>query len=552
MKIILFFVILLSIVLRTYRLNDVPPSPSLDEVSIGYNAYSILKTGRDEYGEFLPILLRAYDDWRPALYVYLVIPFVQIFGLNVVAVRLPAVILSVLTVAVFYYLIYHLFRKVENASLIAIAGSFCLAISPWHIYLSRLGHEANAGLAFFMFGLFFFLKKRFTFSIIFFSLSFMSYQAEKIFIPIIFFGLLIIFRDKLKDIWKKLLLPGVIGVFITTPFLIASFSPDALIRLKGVSVFDSERGQFEEYAKLLAKSHEEKDILGKIVHNRRVLQGEIYIANYLSHYNPAWIHANKSDESHKVPNMGLLYLWEFPLVLIGIYFLIKDLKDSKTLAIIFLWIFASPLPAAFAGGAPHAMRSYPLLPVLEILSAVGIVYGYMLMSQKKMQKIYFCLLSFLIAAGLIYLYKQYYFVFPLTQSDSFQYSISKTIPFIFTSEKKYDRVVLSNVNSMSQSYMFFLFNTLHNPNQYQKAGGTKKGGFLVEHAIDKYLFKRVTPDEKFQTNIMYVLDEPDFREILNTYENPNFKINVIKTFQNLDGKNSIIIFDIKRKAIIRI
>src|SRR3989344_6012623 len=95
-NIFLFIIILLAAVfLRFYRLDVIPPHPSLDEVSIGYNAYSILQTGKDEFGYKLPILLRAYDDWRPAHYTYLVIPFVEFFGLNVFAVRLPSVLLSI-------------------------------------------------------------------------------------------------------------------------------------------------------------------------------------------------------------------------------------------------------------------------------------------------------------------------------------------------------------------------------------------------------------------------------------------------------------------------
>src|SRR3989344_2585584 len=151
--------------LRVWNLNSVPPSPSLDEVSIGWNAYSISKTGADEYGEKFPLLLRAYDDWRPALYVYLVIPFLKVFGLSTFAVRFPSIVLSLLSVATTYFLIKLLFAKTNDkkntlVEPLALLTMFLLAISPWHIYLSRLGHEVNAGLAFFLFALtFFFMKK---------------------------------------------------------------------------------------------------------------------------------------------------------------------------------------------------------------------------------------------------------------------------------------------------------------------------------------------------------------------------------------------------------
>src|SRR3989344_3026051 len=135
-RIALFLIIFLAFILRLYRINDVPPALSLDEVSIGYNAYSILKTGADEYGTKFPLLLRAYDDWRPAFYVYLVMPSIQLFGLTPFGVRLPSVILGTLTVLLTYSLVQELFKSSRFASYISYLASLLLAISPWHIYLS--------------------------------------------------------------------------------------------------------------------------------------------------------------------------------------------------------------------------------------------------------------------------------------------------------------------------------------------------------------------------------------------------------------------------------
>ncbi|MEK7060893.1 MAG: glycosyltransferase family 39 protein, partial [Patescibacteria group bacterium] len=171
-KLILISILLVAAFFRFYLLANVPPSASLDEVSIGWNAYSILQTGRDEFKSFLPILLRAYDDYRPALYVYFVLPFVKIFGLDVVSVRLPSVILSILSVLGTYLLVKEFFRKkispVFNPEVIALCSAFLLAISPWHIYISRLGHEVNLGLSFLIFAVLFFLKRRIYLSSLFF------------------------------------------------------------------------------------------------------------------------------------------------------------------------------------------------------------------------------------------------------------------------------------------------------------------------------------------------------------------------------------------------
>src|SRR3990172_13096951 len=85
----LFFLILLAFGLRFVLLAYNPPSLNWDEVSHGYNSYSILKTGMDEWGKSFPITnFRAYGDYPLPLNLYLTIPFIAIFGLTEFALRL--------------------------------------------------------------------------------------------------------------------------------------------------------------------------------------------------------------------------------------------------------------------------------------------------------------------------------------------------------------------------------------------------------------------------------------------------------------------------------
>ena len=89
----LIAIIILSFLLRFVLLDKVPPSLNWDEVSQGYNAYSILKTGRDEWGVSFPVTnFRAYGDYPTTFYMYAAIPFIYLFGPSEFSVRLPAVI----------------------------------------------------------------------------------------------------------------------------------------------------------------------------------------------------------------------------------------------------------------------------------------------------------------------------------------------------------------------------------------------------------------------------------------------------------------------------
>src|SRR5256885_940381 len=79
----------LGLLLRVVWLSSFPAGFNADEAAIGYNAYSLLQTGKDDYGTPFPLAFKSFGDFKPGLYFYFVWPFVAIFGLNELAVRLP-------------------------------------------------------------------------------------------------------------------------------------------------------------------------------------------------------------------------------------------------------------------------------------------------------------------------------------------------------------------------------------------------------------------------------------------------------------------------------
>ena len=525
----LLFILFIASFLRLYNIFYVPPSASLDEVSIGYNAYSVLKTGGDEYGNKFPLLLRAYDDWRPALYVYLVAPFVQIFGLDVLAVRLPSIILSALTVIATYFLVRELFAKRETT--LALLSGLLLAISPWHVYISRLGHEANAGFAFVVFATLFFVKtmnnlnnKFYLFiSAIFFSLSLYTYQSEKVFVPLLIISLVVLYRKELLRIKKYFLLSLIIFIIFTVPIFVASLSPNALIRFSGTSVF-SNHPLYVQNAKKFIKAKESNDIVGQIINNRKFTSFYIFASQYLSHPDPKWLFQNSGNESFKAPNVGLFYFWQLPLMLIGIIIFILTKKFlAKTKVIVILWIAFSFIAPAITTEVPHAMRAYNVLPAFILMIAVGLVEGMSLIKEGSIKKTSILLITVIAVIEFINFSRSYFVLFPKYQSDSFQYALSKAIPFVLDNEKHYDRVIFSNEKNLYQSYMFFLFYSKYDPVVYQKEGGTKSGGFAEIHSFDKYEFRPIKWEkENKDPDIVYIGNNEDFPENVETIKTVNY------------------------------
>src|SRR5258706_2331299 len=141
---LLLFVVLIAAFLRFYQLGINPPSLTWDEAAWGYNAYSLGIDGKDEFGRFLPLnYIESFGDFKPPMYAYLTVLPVKIFGLTEFATRFPSALAGSLTVLLAYFLVLELFSSSKHKNLYALISSAILAVSPWHIMLSRAAFEAN-------------------------------------------------------------------------------------------------------------------------------------------------------------------------------------------------------------------------------------------------------------------------------------------------------------------------------------------------------------------------------------------------------------------------
>ena len=376
--IVLTIIIVIGAVLRLWQLGAVPSSIDWDEASLGYNAYSIFETGKDEFGKTLPVVLRSFDDYKPALYAYLIIPSYKIFGLNEFPVRFPSAIMGILTLISVYFLVRKLFQK-EN---IALLTTFLLAISPWHIQFSRIAFESNVGLALNIFAATFFLyglKKHWMliFAAIFAGLSVHSYQSDRVFTPLFILGMLIIYFKSFIKVPKKYIVSAfVVGLIIILPLVIYICSDsNVLLRAKGTSVFSDNMVLLKDNAKRNEFNIESSNELGKIIDNRRVVYARSVLENYLSHFSPNWL-LRGDIARHHAPEMGLIYIWEFPFILIGIYILLFSKFDKRAKYFIFFWFLLAPIPASITTGVPHAVRTLNFLPTWQIFSALGLIATY--------------------------------------------------------------------------------------------------------------------------------------------------------------------------------
>src|SRR3989338_9130057 len=100
----LLAVLILASLVRFWDLNKIPNGLHWDEMDTGYQAYSLFKTGRDYYGNILPLFPHSQADYRTPVFIYANVPIAAILDLNAFSVRVWSVILGVISVFLIFVL----------------------------------------------------------------------------------------------------------------------------------------------------------------------------------------------------------------------------------------------------------------------------------------------------------------------------------------------------------------------------------------------------------------------------------------------------------------
>jgi len=508
-------ILVLAFVLRFYKLGSNPPSLDWDENSNAYNAYSILKTGRDEHKNFLPVTNQSFDDYKPPLYMYLNIPTVSVFGLTPFAARLPSAFFGFLTVPLFYFLSKKLLenQKFVDAKTTALIAMLLLAISPWHLQFSRVGFEANVALFFSVAtisGIFYSFKKpkALILSAIFASLAIYGYHSERVYLPLLIVALVVIFKKDVAKIPKKIIV-GSITVLLLCLMPLALLAPRDAITQRYQTITLTSR--IDEIKKSIEFQNQDKKAnvpFGNLIHNRRLFTAQTIIDNYLWHFDLNYLFIKGDDNfRHHVEGMGMLYFWQLPFLIYGIYLCIS--RRTKGLLFVLAWLLIVPIAASPARPAPHAIRSFAMVIPLTLITSIGLM-SFLTLFKKRYKAIATAFTTLIIVFAFFSYLESYYIQYPLQHASDWQYGYNLAAGQTSRMEDKYKAVRIDG--SVEQAYIFWLFSKKYDPALYQKNGSNKQFG--------KYIFDSAAPkktDELFVRNGQL---PPDFK-IIKTINLPN-------------------------------
>lgn len=299
-------IVLAGSFVRLAALGRYPLGLHQDEAYSAYNALSVMRYGVDSYGYTRPVYYTVWGSGMSVLYSYLTMPFLALWGISAVTIRLPQAILGCVSILAAFGLGKELFNTKFGLAFAAL-----LAINPWHIQQSRFGLDANLAVPMFLFAVYFlcrFLNGRRNSiwpAAFFFGLTLYCYALTWPLVPILLVLVLIFYKDRIR--FDQKVFGAVVLLFIMALplllFLAVNFGWLPEIRSGFISIPKLPRIRSDEFS------------LG------RLKSGFLWLTSMLfsQHDDMWWITS---------PAVGAYYYISTPFILVGAFSQLKDVWQS--------------------------------------------------------------------------------------------------------------------------------------------------------------------------------------------------------------------------------
>ena len=511
---VIFLIIFVAFVTRFYKLGEVPTGLYQDETAIGYNAYSIIETGKDEYGKNFPLYFKSFGDQKLPVYIYADAVSIKLFGLTPFAVRLPSAFFGFLTVIILYFFV----RDLTNNKNLATLSTLFLALNPWSLHYNRATFEVSMSLFLFILGGLllnkFFRNKTngaFFAGTLCFIAGMYSYNLTRLLAPLLF--ALVIFANKknLKDNPKReIILTLVIGAILFVPFFMTLLKSGGASSAAGTLIFSS--------AVVQAPLLEMRSYMiglpfgtAALFFNKYLLTIWQYLLNISSYLSVEFFFIKGSVHgNHGIGNVGLFYLFELPLIIYGFVHMIR--KKIPGTYLLTSWGILTVLVAGLTREAPHATRSFFLLLPLTVFSAAGAMYAYKVISNLRNRRIKYALLGIsmlLVSYNLIYYFTSYYVRFPLIYAKSWRMHDKELSLYLSENDKNYEKIIIDK--DADFIYTSLLFYSKYPPGEFQKSVhrlADDSEGFSKVVSFGKYEFREINWDKDIKRPKTLLITNP--------------------------------------------
>ncbi len=516
----LILIISIAFLVRIIGIHYFPPSLNWDEASLGYNAYSLFESGKDEWGKAAPLIFQAFGDYKLPGYIYFSVP-AFLYTFNPYLIRLVSVVAGVVTTFSVYYLTLQITKKTHLASISALL----VALSPWSVFQSRIALEANLALALFTLAVAAYKRHPLSTGLLL-GLSALTYNTYRIFVPVFLVVVYIFYRPKLS---QKHFYSGLVTFFCFVPIIIQFVNGTGSARYRWVEILDQGAISFLENSR---NNSSLPSLATKIIYNRPVYFLTNSAKNYLSHFSPIFLFLNGgSNYQFNIPQTGLLYLFTSPFILLGV---LISARSSKA-KVLFVWLITAPLAAALTRDAPHALRASPLLVPLVILTSLGLEKVIRLFNSIKLIIFIFCF-TLLVGFGSYYLEWRDYSV---NYSWAWQFGHEQLAKIVKSNYSSYDNFIITK--RFGEPHIFLLYYLHINPNFYNQDKNLlryfRSDWYWVD-SFDKYKFV----NDWDMPNYVGSLDNQKKYLIISSTETPIGIGKLLSQISLLDGKPAFNIY----------
>jgi len=472
-KILLYLFILFAIALclRIYKINSLPAGTHSDEASWGYNAYSIAQTGKDEHGVSFPLIFQAYGDQKLPVFIYSIVPFIKLFGLGNLAVRLPAAIAGSLLVILLFFLL----KQLKFTEEISFIGAFILATNPWGIFLSRIfGYDSSFGLFFYtlaiLLSLLAYKKNKLILYILAglcFGITWYCYIAYRLITPLTLFSFIFIFERSKRFIKINGLI--FLGVFLIaiSPLIYMSFTGNGTARFNQAMTNPMTRLVMEVNENRYFCTERIPRILCNMNDNKLKSYIQSVFAGYIKTFSPYYLFIEESKDVGflNINKYGLFYPILLPFYLAGfVYLWLKTVKfkTSKYELFVLCGLIITPLSCLLVGD-PQKVRLSGLLPFIVISLTYGLAFIDSYIKQKMHRFYYLSVIICLLAFTSLFIVD--FFIIHLQKNEIYyQNHISKLMKYLATFDKKTQIYIAS----IDEGIIYYAYVNKVDPYKFQR------------------------------------------------------------------------------------
>lgn len=501
--ILLTLSVCLSLFFAVYKLNIAPPGFDADEAAFSYNAYSILKTGADEYGTFLPLRLKSFGDYKMPLYTYLSVPIIRIFGLNEISARGLNIILATLFPIAIYFFTKQLFKN----KIIGVTSALLISLCMGKGIIEREAHEALLAGFLITLASYFFLKfvdnQKYRYGIAFvvsIFLALFSYQSSRLFA-------LFFFVFAIGYFWVKKMRSRT-TVIVTISFIVS-------LLLFGITDIVYKPTRVEHlfitntagFAMKIMQFRSEGG--SRVFYNPLTIGVQDALNQYLLYFSPQFL-AEHGDSNVRFGFDGMAPITplEYLFIFIGIYYLFKN-KERWRYFLLSLFLI-SPLTAALTWADLSFTRSFFIIVPVLIIASYGF---YQFVINFKSKPVFSYLLVGLIIVDSLFLFYSWDFYLNhyakrALPAQTWQAGYKELASYIKQNYNNFDTFYITQKNG--EPYIFLLFYLNYPPQEYQKQASLTppdEFGFGQVEKFDKFNF--TIPAEAFKQKHVAIIGYPD-------------------------------------------